>query len=145
MQWCEWIDYTEREDCFSAIFESSSLSAADMRTLGTILPTEQIKQIRKGDDLAVYFINNPIEGIQAILTLWVNLDMACISVDGTTIWGYFDDLSSLMLTEQFAKATEYTGNQVMGTEAYNLHGVKGIYARSYFYTLQEEWPLAKVA
>jgi hypothetical protein len=145
MQWCEWIDYTEREDCFSAIFESSSLSAADMRTLGTILPTEQLKQIRKGDDLAVYFINNPIEGIQAILTLWVNLDMACISVDGTTIWGYFDDLSSLMLTEQFAKATEYTGNQVMGTEAYNLHGVKGIYARSYFYTLQEEWPLAKVA
>jgi hypothetical protein len=145
MQWCEWIDYTEREDCFSAIFESSSLSAADMRTLGTILPTEQIKQIRKGDDLAVYFINNQIEGIQAILTLWVNLDMACISVDSTTIWGYFDDLSSLMLTEQFAKATEYTGNQVMGTEAYNLHGVKGIYARSYFYTLQEEWPLAKVA
>jgi hypothetical protein len=145
MQWCEWIDYTEREDCFSAIFESSSLSAADMRTLGTILPTEQIKQIRNGDDLAVYFINNQIEGIQAILTLWVNLDMACISVDSTTIWGYFDDLSSLMLTEQFAKATEYTGNQVMGTEAYNLHGVKGIYARSYFYTLQEEWPLAKVA
>jgi hypothetical protein len=145
MQWCEWIDYTEREDCFSAIFESSSLSAADMKTLGTILPTEQIKQIRKGDDLAVYFINNQIEGIQAILTLWVNLDMACISVDSTTIWGYFDDLSSLMLTEQFAKATEYTGNQVMGTEAYNLHGVKGIYARSYFYTLQEEWPLAKVA
>jgi hypothetical protein len=145
MQWCEWIDYTEREDCFSAIFESSSLSAADMRTLGTILPTEQIKQIRKGDDLAVYLINNQIEGIQAILTLWVNLDMACISVDSTTIWGYFDDLSSLMLTEQFAKATEYTGNQVMGTEAYNLHGVKGIYARSYFYTLQEEWPLAKVA
>ena len=29
--------------------------------------------------------------------------------------------------------------------AYNLHGVKGIYARNYFYTLQEEWPLAKVA
>jgi hypothetical protein len=145
MQWCEWVDYTEREDCFSAIFESSSLAAADIRTLETILPAEQLKQIRKGDDLAVYFINNPIEGTKAVLTLWVNLDMACISVDGATIWGHFDERSGLMLTEQFEKATESTGNHVTGTLAFNLHGVKGIYARSYFYTLQEEWPLAKVA
>ena len=145
MQWCEWIDYSERDNCFSAIFESGSLTAADIRTLGTILPAEQLKQIRIGDDLAVYFIDNPIEEIQAVLTLWVSLDMACISVDDATIWGYFDERSSLMLTEQFEKATEYTGNQVMGTHAYNLHGVKGIYARNCFYTLQEEWPLAKVA
>ena len=145
MKWCEWIDYAERENCFSAIFESGSLTAADIRALQTILPVEQLKQIRMGDELAVYFIDNRIEGIQAVLTLWVKLDLACISVDDTTDWGFFDDLNGLMLTEQFEKATECTGNHVMGTLAYNRHGVKGIYARNYFYTLQEEWPLAKVA
>ena len=145
MKWCEWIDYAERENSFSAIFESGSLTAADIRALQTILPAEQLKQIRMGDELAVYFIENRIEGIQAVLTLWVKLDLACISVDDTTAWGFFDELNCLMLTEQFEKATESSGNQVMGTLAYNLHGIKGIYARNYFYTLQEEWPLAKVA
>jgi len=100
-----------------------------------MVPEDQQGELEEGDDIAVYDINNTVDEIKGRLTIWFNKEMACIDINNCSIWGYWDEIEELVLTEEYAEAKDPGGIIAKGKLAYNTHGIGGIYSDGNFYTI----------
>jgi len=135
MQRCDWIDYSHREQWLTQLFDAKHLVHDDLSRLKDLVPSDQLDRLEPGDDFSLYLIDNREEGNQALFSLWSDIGMAAMNFGDVTVWGHFDVTNELLLTEEFAVAIDSFGNCVKGTVAYNLHGIRGIFATGSFYTL----------
>ena len=135
MNCCELIDYSDRDESLFPVLDYQTVTLSNIEGVKQVVPIEQHGQIEEGDDIAVYYIVNTIEGINCKLTIWYNKEMACIDINNRSIWGSWDENEELVLTEEYAEAKDFAGNTIKGLFAYNTHGVKGIYGDGNFYTI----------
>ena len=135
MQQCYWIDYSHREQWLTQLFESEKLASDDISRLKKLVPNDHLERLEPGDDFSLYLIENMEDNNQALFSFWTDIGLAGMNFGGSTIWGHFDTNNELLLTEEFAHALNSSGNSVKGTVAYNLHGIRGIFANGTFYTL----------
>lgn len=142
MQRCDWIDYSRREQWLIKLYEAEQLAADDISRLKGVVPDDHLDRLEPGDDFTLYLINNQEEGIRGLFSFWTEIGIAGMNFGSATVWGHFDRGNELLLTEEIAKALDSYGNCVTGTVAYNLYGVRGIFANGSFFTL---FPLPDLA
>ncbi len=135
MTCCDFIDYSDRAESLVPVLDYQTVTLSNIEKVKQFIPIEQQGQVEEGDDIAVYDINNTIEGITGKLTVWFNKEMACIDINNCSTWGCWDEIEEMVLTEEYAEAKDFVGKTVKGLLAYNTHGVKGIYEDGTFYTI----------
>jgi hypothetical protein len=138
MTCCDFIDYSDRDESLVPVLDYQSVTLSNIEKVKQIVPIDQQEQVEEGDDIAVYDIDNTIEGIKGKLTIWYNKDVACIDINDFSIWGYWDENDELVLTEEYVEAKDAVGVSINGQLAYNTHGVRGIYRDGNFYTIISE-------
>ena len=134
MKSCELVDYSHRTESLITLYEYLHVTPADIAEVRDIIP-DQMDQVEGGDALAIYIIDNRIEGVRGLLTVWPGKGMASIDMGNGTIWGEWEEGHNLVVTEEFDEEKDEEGVAVMGRIAYNTHGMRGIFSRGDFYTL----------
>jgi hypothetical protein len=135
MTYCDFIDYSDRDDSLVPVLDFQTVTLSNIERVKQTVPIDQQEQVEEGDDIAVYDIDNTIEGIKGKLTIWYNKEMACMDINNYSIWGHWDENDELIMTEEYAEAKDPVGMTVTGQLAYNIHGVRGIYSGGNFYTI----------
>ena len=59
---CELIDYSERPESLIMLFKYPAVTVNDIAAIKDILP-DQWAQVRAGDDLSIYVVDNRTEGV----------------------------------------------------------------------------------
>ena len=135
MTYCDFKDYSDRDESLVPVLDFQTVTLSNIERVKRIVPVDQQEQVEEGDDIAVYDIDNTIEGIKGKLTIWYNKEMACMDINNYSIWGDWDENDELVMTEEYAEAKDLVGMTVNGQLAYNTHGVRGIYRDGNFYTI----------
>jgi hypothetical protein len=135
MTYCDIIDYSTRDDTTIRLITSEAVTRYTIDHLKQAVPPGQDKYVFEGDRMAVYHLDNPEGGIRGTLVIWLNKGKACINTDTGHIWGDWQDDQKLLLTEDYDEAPDPDGKSVMGRRAYNIFGMRGIYAQKTFYTV----------
>jgi len=135
MTCCDIIDYADRGESLVPVLDFQTVTLGNIKRVKQLVPADQREHVEEGDDIAIYDINNAIEGINGKLTIWYNKEMACLDIDNRSIWGHWDENDELVITEEFAEAKDPGGITVSGQLAYNTHGVRGIYRDGDFFTI----------
>lgn len=135
MTYCDFKDYSDRDESLVPVLDFQTVTLSNIERVKRIVPVDQQEQVEEGDDIAVYAIDNTIEGIKGKLTIWYNKEMACMDINNYSIWGDWDENDELVMTEEYAEAKDPVGMTVNGQLAYNTHGVRGIYKDGNFYTI----------
>lgn len=138
MTYCDLIDYSTRDDSSMTLVTSGPVTKHTIAHLKQALPPGQDRYVVEGDKMAVYQLDNPLGEIRGTLVIWLNKGKACINTDTGRIWGDWEDAQKLVLTEDYDEAEDPDGKSVMGRRAYNIFGMRGIYAQKTFYTLLVE-------
>jgi hypothetical protein len=133
---CEFVDYSERPESLITLYEFRHITPADIPEVRDIIPG-QMDQVDEGDALIVSIIDNRIEGVKGLLTVWPGKRIACIDAGNGIIWGEWEEDHNLVMTEEFEEEKDDDGQPVMGRIAYNTHGMRGIFSRGSFYTLHD--------
>jgi hypothetical protein len=131
---CELVDYSARPESLIMLFEKPAVTVDDLAAIKDILPC-QWAQVRAGDDLSIYIVDNRTEGVKGLLTVWHGKEKACIDTGDGNVWGDWKEDAKLIVTEEYEEAKDVAGMEVMGRIAYNAHGVRGIYSQRRFFTL----------
>jgi len=135
MTYCDFKDYSDRDESLVPVLDFQTVTLSNIERVKRIVPVDQQEQVEEGDGIAVYDIDNTIEGIKGQLTIWYNKEMACMDINNYSIWGDWDENDELVMTEEYAEAKDPVGMTVNGQLAYNTHGVRGIYKDGNFYTI----------
>lgn len=135
---CELIDYADRNESLAPLVEYHRVTPRNMETLRAWLLPDQMAQVEDGDEIAVYRIDNTVEGITGTLIVWYNKEMACIDTGSGSDWGDWDESAELVVTEEFGEAEDPDGVSVAGRIAFNIHGIRGILTGDDFHTLDKE-------
>ena len=133
---CELIDYSERPESLIMLFKYPAVTVNDIAAIKDILP-DQWAQVRAGDDLSIYVVDNRTEGVKGLLTVWHGKEKACIDMGDGNVWGDWQEDAKLIVTEEYEEAKDDDGMDIMGRIAYNSHGMRGIYSRRRFFTLYD--------
>jgi len=133
---CEMVDYTDRPASLITLYEYRHVTTADFAEVRDVIP-DLMDQVEEGDALLVSIIDNRVEGIKGLLTVWPGKGMACIDMGNGTIRGEWEEDHHLVVTEEFEEEKDDDGLAVMGRIAYNTHGMRGIFSRGCFYTLHD--------
>jgi hypothetical protein len=136
MMMCELVDYSERPESLIMLYECPAVTVGDIAAINDFLP-DQSAQIREGDDLTIYIVDNRTEGVKWLLTIWHNKGKACIDTGDGNVWGDWEEAAKLIVTEEYEEAEDDDGMEVMGRIAYNSHGMRGIYSQRRFFTLRD--------
>jgi hypothetical protein len=133
---CEFVDYSDRPESLITLYEYREVTPVDIAEVRDVIP-DQMDQVEGGDALAIYIIDNRIEGVKGLLTVWPDKEIACIDMGNGAICGEWEEAHNLVVTEEFEEEKDDEGLAVMGRIAYNTHGVRGIFSRGSFYTLHD--------
>jgi hypothetical protein len=93
---CELINYSDREDSLVSLIEYHQVTRRGMESLRESVRPEMMAQIEEGDEIALYEIDNRVEGISGTLIIWYNKDTACIDTGGGSVWGNWEDRKSVV-------------------------------------------------
>jgi hypothetical protein len=135
MESCRYIDYSNRDEAMIPLAEFSEVTREHLVRLRDLIAPDQFQLVEPGDRLGIYFIDNRVEMVQGVLTVWHNKDLACLERGIDRIWGEWVAGDRLVLTEEFKLVEDEQGGEEIGRIAYNAHGVRGRYLRGRFYTL----------
>jgi len=135
MTYCDFIDYADRDESLVPVLDFQTVTLGNIERVKKIVPIGQREQVEEGDDIAVYDIDNSIEGIKGKLTIWYNKEMACLDIGNCCIWGHWNENDELVMTEEYAEAKDPVGVTVSGQLSYNTHGIRGIFDDGSFYTI----------
>lgn len=138
MAFCELVDYSGRPGSLIELYEYPVITRKDIAEVRGVISSDQMERVEEGDFLGVYIVDNRIEGIRGLLTIWHNKGMACFDRGSSAAWGVWEQDKGLVLTAKMEEAKDEEGAAVTGRVAYNTHGVRGIYAREKFYTLPDK-------
>ena len=138
MNRCELLDYSDRDECLQPVVESLNVTQRSKEFLQMFVSQDKLEKMEEGDEIAIYRLNNPVEGISGELLILYSKAIACINTGNGNVWGDWDEDNELLLTEEFEEAKDEEGVAVMGRVAYNTQGIRGIYSRGECYTLFNE-------
>ena len=130
------VDYSDRHGSLITLYEYRNVTPADIVEVRDVIP-DQMDQVEEGDALVVSIIDNRIEGVKGLLTVWPGKEMACIDTGNGPIRGVWEEDHNLVVTEEFEEEKDDDGLAVMGRIAYNIHGMRGIFSRERFFTLYD--------
>ena len=132
---CEPVAYSGRPESLITLYECPSVSTDDIASMKHVIP-DQVAHVENGDKLTIYIVDNRIEEIKGVLTVWHVKGRARMNTGHGNIWGDWEEDAKLLVTEEFVEdAEDGNGREVMGRIAYNTHGMRGIYSRGKFFTL----------
>jgi hypothetical protein len=131
------IDHSDRAASLIELYRFQAVTLEEMGEIRDVIP-DQMSEVEEGDDLIIYIVDNRVEGVRGLLTIWPGKEMACIDMGTGTLWGDWREDEQLVLTEEFDEVKDEEGMPVMGRVAYNTHGLPGIYCQGVFYTLHLE-------
>lgn len=138
MAFCELVDYSERSGSMIELYVFPAVTRKDIVEVNGVISPDQFERVEEGDSLGVYIVDNRVEGIRGLLTIWHNKGVACFNRGDNAAWGEWEPEAGLVLTADLEEAKDEDGAAVMGRIAYNTHGIRGVYSRERFYTLQEK-------
>jgi len=81
------------------LLDFQSVTLSNIESVKKTFPVDQKDQVEEENDIAVYEINNTIEGIKGKLTVWYNKEMACLDIRN----------DALVMTEEYAEAKDPLG------------------------------------
>ena len=140
MAYCALIDYSERPASTIELYEYLAVTQDDIAEIRDSIPPAHMEKVEEGDFLVVYIVDNRIEGIIGILTVWYNKTIACIDTGNGAVWGDWELDKELVVTGTPEEAQDNHGMIVKGRVAYNNHGIRGIYSGGRFYTMRKPVP-----
>jgi hypothetical protein len=135
MERCRFVDYSDRPDCLVELHDYRCVTLDNIGDASYAVAQDRFSQVEVGDHISVYLIDNRIEGIQGVLTIWHNREIACLDRGEGKVWGdWLEDLK-LVMTDDFEEVEDEDGMARIGRIAYNTHGMRGKYGGGKFYTL----------
>lgn len=137
MKICDMIDYSGRPSSLIELYRFPAVTLEEICEIRDVIP-DQMTEVEEGDDLILYIVDNRVEGVKGLITIWPGKEMACIDMGAGPLWGDWRSDEQLVLTEEFDEVKDADGMPVMGRVAYNTHGLRGIYSQGIFYTLFSE-------
>jgi hypothetical protein len=129
------VDYSGREQCLVELYDYRCVTREDIDVIKHLIPSDRYRQVEVGDSIAVYIIDNRIESVQGLLTIWHNKEIACLDKGEGKIWGDWAEEVRLVITDDFEEVEDEDGMTSISRIAYNTHGLRGKYAGGRFYTL----------
>ena len=135
MECCRLVDYSDRQECLIELYNFNRFTRENLRDARSVIPSGHFWQVEPGDHIVAYIIDNRIEGIQGMLTLWHNKGVACLDKGEGKIWGDWLEVEKLLMTYEFEEVQDLYGTESIGRISYNTHGVRGKYQAGKFYTL----------
>lgn len=133
---CKFVDYSARPESLITLYEYREVTPSDIAEMKDVIP-DQMDQVEEGDAVAVYIVDNRIEKVKGLLTVWPSKNMASIDMGDGIVWGEWEEKRGLVVTEEFGEEQDEDGQAVMGRMAYNTHGMLGIFSHGEFYTLHD--------
>ena len=137
MALCELIDYSVRPASTIELYEYLAVTRDDIAEVADVLPPDQVEQVTEGDFLVVYIVDNRVEKVRGLLSVWFNTTTAGIDTGSGTVWGEWDLDRELVVTAEAVEGRDADGGSLQGWIAYNSHGMRGIYTGEHFYTVRE--------
>jgi len=140
MVFCENIDYAGRDASMIELYRYPAVTRDEIATLREVLSPVQLVQVTEGDSLHAYIVDNRIEGVVGLLTIWDNRPIACLDTGFGAVWGAWDRDRQVLVTDDAMEAEGDGGAVIRGKTAYNSHGVKGIFSGGIFHTISADDP-----
>ena len=135
MDFCRFVDYSDRPGCLVELYNFGCITNANLKDAKSVIPSGHFWQVELGDHIVSYIIDNRIEGIQGMLTIWHNKGVACLDKGEGKIWGDWLDDEKLLLTYEFEEVQDLYRVASIGRITYNTHGIRGKFEAGKFYTL----------
>jgi len=135
MEYCRYIDYSARQNCLIELHSFDCDSTEAVRSVRSVVPSSHFWKVEMGDRIVSFIIDNRIEGIQGLLTIWLNKGVACLDNGDSQVWGDWLADEKLILTYEFEEVLDLQGMTSIGRITYNTHGIRGKYEGGRFYTL----------
>jgi len=135
MECCRFVDYSGRPDSLVELYDYRCVTRDILEDVKYVVPQDRFRQVEVGDSITVYIVDNRREGIQGMLTIWHNKEIACLDKGEGKIWGEWDAENKLVLTDEFDEVNDECGMARIGRIAYNTFGIQGKYTGGKFYTL----------
>jgi hypothetical protein len=135
MERCLFVDYSDRQDCLIELYKFDPVDRDNLHQATSVIPTGAFWSVVLGDRIDSSIIDNRVEGIQGMLTLWHNKGVACLDKGEGMIWGDWHHDQKLLLTYEFKVVQDLRGMPGICRIAYNSHGVRGAFETGKFYTL----------
>jgi hypothetical protein len=135
MDCCRYVDYSTRPECLTELHNYRCITDKNLRDAKSVIPSGHFWQVELGDRIVAHIIDNRIEGIQGMLSIWHNKGIACLDKGEGKIWGDWLEDEKLLQSHEFEEVLDLQGRTCTGRITYNTHGVRGKFTGGIFYTL----------